>query len=377
MPRRYRILHAPGNVGGNPYNLSLHEKMMGHHSVSLTLDKTSFSYRVDVSIYHANKWLRFIKCFYWVFFKIIFFDVIHYNFGETIFPMAATSKGKGFAGVIKNLYFKVFSSFDLKLARFLGKIIIVTYQGDDARQGTYCREKYPLHFVHEVEDSYYTQESDKLKAERIKLFDEYSDLIYALNPDLLNVLPKRAKFLPYACVDLSDWNYVGTQSGENFIPHIIHAPSHRGVKGTKYIIDAIEKLKKEGISLKFTLVENLTHDEAKKLYKEADVLIDQLLAGFYGGLAVELMALGKPVICYLRQEDLSFLPTAMSRSIPIINSNPDSIYEDLKSLLQSKTKIKALGEASRKFIEDWHNPSRIVQSIHSDFEALPKKKGST
>ena len=65
----------------------------------------------------------------------------------------------------------------------------------------------------------------------------------------------------------------------------------------------------------------LSNKEARKRYETADILIDQLLAGWYGGLAVELMALGKPVICYIREDDLKYIPKEMRDELPIINAN--------------------------------------------------------
>ena len=75
------------------------------------------------------------------------------------------------------------------------------------------RAHYPVHFVHHVPPGYYTDETDRHKRERIAFFDRHADLIYAVNPDLLNVLPARAQFLPYASVDPREWDpYFGLET---------------------------------------------------------------------------------------------------------------------------------------------------------------------
>ena len=63
-------------------------------------------------------------------------------------------------------------------------------------------------------------------------------------------------------------------------------------------------------SLRFELelVEAKPFWEALQIYGSGDIIVDQLLAGWYGGFAVEAMALGKPVIAYLRAEDLTLIP---------------------------------------------------------------------
>ncbi len=58
-----------------------------------------------------------------------------------------------------------------------------------------------------------------------------------------------------------------------------------------------------GVRFEFTLVEGLHREEAKRLYERADLFVDQLILGWYGGVAVELMALGKPVIAHIRPGD--------------------------------------------------------------------------
>ena len=50
------------------------------------------------------------------------------------------------------------------------------------------------------------------------------------------------------------------------------------------------------------IVEGLHHDEALERYARADIVVDQLNAGWYGVFAIEAMALGKPVVTYLHDE---------------------------------------------------------------------------
>ncbi|GAK00997.1 hypothetical protein JCM19055_4134 [Geomicrobium sp. JCM 19055] len=45
-----------------------------------------------------------------------------------------------------------------------------------------------------------------------------------------------------------------------------------------------------------------------KAYQKATVVIDQLRIGSYANLTMESMALGKPVICYVREDLVSKFP---------------------------------------------------------------------
>ena len=59
--------------------------------------------------------------------------------------------------------------------------------------------------------------------------------------------------------------------------------------------------------MELVLIEGMTYEQARQVYPTADLLIDKVLAGWYGGVAVELMALAKPVVCYIREGDLRFI----------------------------------------------------------------------
>jgi glycosyltransferase involved in cell wall biosynthesis len=191
----------------------------------------------------------------------------------------------------------------------------------------------------------------------------------------LHILPDSAEFLPYSHISLSEWLPLFNQN-ENRPLRIGHAPSHRAVKGTELIIDAVEELKLAGYHFDFILIEGISSSEAKEIYKNIDVLVDQLFAGWYGGLAVEAMALGKPVIAYIRQEDLHFIPAQMRMDLPIFQAEPRTIHEVLENILKMpRTDLVKMAKKSRAYVEKWHNPITIAKRIKTDMEfALGKKK---
>lgn len=350
--RPLRILHCPTTVGGNPQGLSRAERRIGLDSQSVTLVQNYLAYPVDEVLFRGAPIPNEIRRWLFALSAMRRYDVLHYNFGSTLLP----------------------HHLDARLARACGKVVCVTYQGDDARQGSFCRSHYSTHFAHEVESSYYSDASDLRKRKSIAFFDCHADHIYALNPDLLNVLPRRAKFVPYAHVDLEDWKPIYPAEAPA-APHIVHAPSHRRVKGTAHVVAAFERLKQEGVEFRFTLVEGVSNASARAVYETADLLVDQLLAGWYGGLSVELMSLGKPVVCYLRDEDLRFIPKTMRSELPLINATPASIYDVLRELLTTrKHELRGRGVASRTYVERWHDPIKIAAQLKEDYVASVLKR---
>jgi hypothetical protein len=214
----------------------------------------------------------------------------------------------------------------------------------------------------------YSPASDAERRIRVARFERHADLVYYLNPDLAHVLGTRARFLPYAHVDVRTWPLSEQAGGEP--PVVVHAPSDRTVKGTRYLVDAVEQLRGEGLEVELVLVEGLSHTDAVRLYGRADLAVDQLFAGWYGGFAVEAMAAGVPVATYLRSEDFGVLPERMREALPLLDVSPDTLADVLRTWLGPRRhELAALGAQSRRFVERWHDPRAIAAGVAADYEA--------
>ena len=373
-----RVLHCPMLVGGNPQQLARSERQLSLFSHAVAFSQNYIGYECDEVLWRDSDSIpvREFKRWHLLYRALKHFDVIHFNCGMTILPNridakpGPTSHLHGAFRLGYWLYGRLFSMKDLSLLKWAGKAVFVTYQGDDARQGDFCRNNFDIHFADEVPPGYYSSASDVRKQEDIARFNRHADGIFALNPDLLRVLPGRAKFLPYANTDLKDWCPSGYRPGTHVRPLVVHAPSHQGVKGTRFVLDAVNRLKSEGVVFEFILVEKMSRADARKVFERADLLVDQLLSGWYGGVAVEMMALGKPVVCYLREEDLGFIEAPMRADLPIIRAKPNTIYQVLRDyLVHRRSEFAELGLRSRAFVEKWHDPISIAASLKKTYLA--------
>lgn len=373
--RALRVLHCPTTTGGHPQGLAQAERRRGLQSTAVAFAQNYLGYESDRFLYdeHETKILQQLKSWRFLLTEVKRFDVVHYNAGTPILPWGFSAKwvNKKSSGIFFNQYCRLCAGIEKKLIK--AKVIAVTFQGDDARQGDRCLKEYDLSIAHVAYGTYYTPQQDGLNRVRVQSFSRIANLIYALNPDLLRVLPGKAKFLPYAHLDPKNWECCAKAPGSK--PLVVHAPSNRSAKGTQQIIDAIARLRSEGIQCELQLVENTSNAEAMSIYKKADLIVDQLLAGWYGGFAVEAMALGKPVVCYIRTEDLKFVPAQMAEDLPLINAKPDSIYSVLKEWLSARKKdLHHRGGMSREFAEKWHDPDIISRDVAADYlEALQAK----
>lgn len=374
--KKIKVLHLPSVVGGNPQGLSKHLNEIGIVSETWTLGQNYFGYLADKVIWSSTDnivWreLKRILALRYVFKS----DVVFFNFGQTLFHQFPKTYGgnKVFMGrlllfSLYRHYARLMQNLELFLLKAQKKVILIQYQGDDARQGDYSLVHFPISIATQVEPGYYSAESDTLKRKQIQRLAGVCHKTYALNPDLLHVLPSGSEFLPYSHISLEEWSPCYKQMEPRPL-RIGHAPSHRGVKGTELILAALDALKIEGFEFEFVLVEGLSNAEAKERYKTVDVLVDQLFAGWYGGLAVEAMALGKPVVVYIRDKDLKFIPSEMAADLPFIQATPTSIESALRKVLDMpRAQLLELAKRSRAYVERWHDPVNIAKRIRADIE---------
>jgi glycosyltransferase involved in cell wall biosynthesis len=141
-------------------------------------------------------------------------------------------------------------------------------------------------------------------------------------------------------------------------PVFVHAPSSRARKGTEHFVQACEEL---GVELE--IVEGLHHDEARRRYERADVVLDQLNAGWYGMLAIEAMALGKPVVTFLREEATRRTEEAFGRDVPIVRADKDDLVATLRPLAESAAERRRIGAASRAYAEQVHDIERVADRL--------------
>lgn len=290
------------------------------------------------------------------------------------FPGLEHMRWRNPLAVIWRLYCRAIWLKDLPLLAAMGKTLAVTWQGDDARQHDHSLGNFDVSIAKALGEDYYPSGSDEWKRRTIAAFARHVPLHYALNPDLLHVLPERACFLPYASFDPA--SVVPALPAIEAPSRLVmaHAPSHRGAKGTAHIMAAAERLKAEGVAFHLELIEGLPRSQAMARYRECDVVIDQLLAGWYGGLGVEAMALGKPVVAHIRRSDLGPVDAAFIADLPVIDADPDSIYVVMKQLIaMPRPELHALGRRSRAFAERWHDPLTIARQTLAAYQSSRKE----
>jgi glycosyltransferase involved in cell wall biosynthesis len=338
-----RILHTPTNVGGHPSGLSHAERELGLESEVVVFEPNPFGFAVDRSYARSGlaPWrttpvrLRFLAH------ALRHYDVFHFNFGSALMP------GWGLPVPLD----------ELPLLRRLGKIVIATFQGDDARPPDHWSAPPPAHMLAAFER--------RRRHARERML-RYADRVFYLNPDMRQWLPG-ASFCAYASFDPRGVEPAPPRPDGELT--IVHAPSNRAAKGTEAVLAAVDQVQARGVPLRLDLVEGVRREEALARSAHADIAIDQVKVGWYGGFAVEAMSLGKPVLCYVKDDHPGDNP--FGDELPLVRTTAATLRDDLLALIGDPERRARIGAAGRSFVEQHHDPRRVARGVLEGLVPIP------
>jgi hypothetical protein len=238
-------------------------------------------------------------------------DIFHFYFGLTLIP----------------------KSVQFPLLRLLGKKSVFHYLGSD------IRGKSPAELAF----------GKRADAEIVGSYDATRWVPEA------HVIPPGLDLRPFTPVPPSD----------NPRPLVVHAPSNREKKGTRYVIEACAQL-----PVDLDIVEGVPHDIARERYARADIVVDQLHAGWHGVFALESMALGKPVVTYLKPDVVDRSAEGYGIRLPVVPATEETLVEALRPLVESPQLRREIGAASRAYVEQVHDIDRVADRLLDVYRSL-------
>ena len=156
---------------------------------------------------------------------------------------------------------------------------------------------------------------------------------------------------------------------------LLHAPNHRNLKGTDHIMKAVEELKAEGVAIDLSVVEGVPNAQMFDLIRACDVVIDQLVLGWYAMFALEGMALGKPVVCHVRSDFTELYVGAgllEPGELSLVDATIHTIKDTLRALASlPRQELHSIGLRSRAFVEKHHS----IQVVGAIFDRINRELG--
>lgn len=336
-----KIIHVPLEIAGQVGLICEFLRMNGYHAVAYNYFQTYLNYRKVIHT-DAFELIKILDP------AIRYYDLFHFH----------------------NSYSFMEGHKDIDMIASRGKKMIMHHRGNDVRfrKRAYQWKGYNNPYVN-TESSFPDEQIDRnlrffakmMCAAIVQDYELYEYVIdyYAAEGKKVYILPRLIN------VELISPVY---STEKHQVPLVIHAPTNRAFKGSDIIEKVVSYLQKE-YSFEYQSIEKKSHREALELYRQADIVIDQVLCGAYGNFSVEAMALGKPVICYIRPD----LKTNYPPELPILSANPDTLYDVLKDLLRQPEQWPYLGKKGRAYVEKHHSAKKNIRQLIRIYKEVGEK----
>jgi glycosyltransferase involved in cell wall biosynthesis len=307
-----RVTHCPVNVAGIPWENVQALRRKGVDARLVVFERGQLHPEADWSLDRRGSFLRRQATQWRALARLLpRTDVFHFYFGLTLVP----------------------KSVQFPILRALRKKSVFHYLGSDIRGRS-------------PQDLAYGKRAD---AEIVGSFDALRWVPEA------HMIPPGLDLRPYTPVPPSDRQR----------PLVVHAPSNREKKGTAHVIAACASL-----GLELDIVEGVPHDEARERYARADIVVDQLSAGWHGIFALEAMALGKPVLVKLKPDVVEQAERQYGIRPPLVPTSSETLADDLRPLVESPALRREIGAAGRGYVEQVHDIDRIADRLIDIYRSL-------
>ena len=339
-----RILHAPRNIAGQGSDIVAALRRLGHHAELwedvpdvfgrpsdrvLALDRTDGRATWDA--------LREV---------VERFDVVHYHFGLTLVPRV---------GVLPPYW-------DLPLLRSLGLRLYFTFHGSDIRMGRIHGEINPWSDLFVGPN----QPDDDRIGKSLQVIRTYADGMFVTSVNYLAFVPD-ATYLPRV-IDLGGLPSVAPRA--RAVPVLVHAPTRRGTKGTDLLLGILDQLRADGFEFELRLLEGVPHATVLDALADADVLLDNVVAGSYGIVSLEAMASGAVAVSSMSDAVMAAHP-----DVPVVRINPETAGAVLRGLIPDVDERRRLGLAGTGLRRA--GARRRQWSPHSSWSATGRRAGQS
>jgi glycosyltransferase involved in cell wall biosynthesis len=311
-PQGLRVTHCPVNIAGIPWENVQALRRKGVDARLVVFERGTLHHEADWSLDRRGNLARRLATQFAAFAKLApETDIFHFYFGLTLIP--------------KSLQFPAL--------RALRKRSVFHYLGSDIRGKSREQLAFGKRANAEIVGSY----------------------------DAIRWVPE-AHVIPPG-LDLREFTPVPPSDAAR--PLVVHAPSNREKKGTRFVIEACEQLEVE-----LDIVEGVPHEEARARYARADIVVDQLNAGWHGVFALESMALGKPVVTHLKPDVVERSAEGFGIRLPIVPATKETLVEALRPLVDEPARRREIGADGRAYVEQVHDIDRIADRLLDLYRSL-------
>ncbi|MDR1393973.1 MAG: hypothetical protein LBJ62_08425 [Bifidobacteriaceae bacterium] len=182
---------------------------------------------------------------------------------------------------------------------------------------------------------------------------------FVATPELLDVWPQ-AYWLPVVLMRADFAPAPPWRPGPR--PRVIHLPSRRSVKGAGHVERVVEKLDHSGV-IESVKLARVPPAAMPQVLRSADVVIDQLLLGAYGGVLVQALAAGRLGVVNMPRAMRQRIPA----SLPAVQADVTDLEELLVDIAADPERYRPLAEAGPAFARRFHDGSYAASVLERHF----------
>jgi hypothetical protein len=328
------------------------DRMLGLRSESLVFTTYYISRRFDINLSRVQSWIfKHRPDLYKPFtelvlaFALLRYDIFHYFYDR---GLLASDQRIGI------------NAHELAMLKKAGKTIYTYAYGADVRtrDATLALGDYNICRACPEPGRFCICDAEAAST-NLHAIGEHATAMLAMG-DMLAYVPG-ALNVHYWPIDLDRIAYVGVRDDWGQPLKIAHAPNHPHFKGTGYLDAAVARLRSEGIEIDILRMSGRPNEEVLRLLADADLVADQFISGFHGYTALEAMAIGKPVLCYLRGPQMML----DAETCPIINVDPDSLYTTLLRCARREFDLPDIGRRGRAYVERFYSIAAVAERLRT------------
>lgn len=311
-------------------------------------------------------------------------DILHVHFNDTTSSVTVMERQR--SNVVEEVLLSDAAMMDLVQLHEAGVRIWATFHGCDIRRkggDPVCSEctYEPCAF------------EDQTRERRQRALEDVAERVFVTTPDLLRWAPE-ATVIPQATPDPLEvpgvqaafWRRVlDLQPGRKL--RVVHCPSSTEKKGTRWVREAVKACSD---SIEYVELHGQPRARVMEEIANADLLVDQMLIGWWGTIAAEAAAIGIPTVVYLaddavRSADVEFVGNALINEaiIPVTRdgafrassfgkvSLADTLWRLASEFQQNPRRFKSRAWMVRDFWRTYHDPKAVVERLHGQ---LPPRR---
>jgi hypothetical protein len=191
------------------------------------------------------------------------------------------------------------------------------------------------------------------------IINGFDGATFVSTPDLLDFVPA-ARWLPVVVAD-DGWSSPVHPALERARPVVVHVPTNPWLKGSHLADPVLQPLHDKGV-IDYRRLQGITPEEVRRQLLDADVVLDQLLLGSYGVVAVQAMLAGRLVLAHVHER----VRARIDQELPVVEVTPDTLGQVLERVVAERDSYAATAAEGTAYARTVHDGRRSAQVL-ADF----------